>query len=584
MSRPRAPHTSVPASGGAAALPLWLMALLVAATFLAYRPAWHGGLLWDDAQHLTNASLQPLRGLWRIWFEIGATQQYYPLTHSAFWLEHRLWAADTLGYHLINIALHATSAVLLAVLLRRLVVPGALLAAVFFALHPMHVESVAWITELKNTLSGVLALGAAIAYVRFDDTRAPTAWRTALGLFVLALLAKSAVAPFPAVMAILIWWRRGTLDFRRDLQPLAPFFVAAVLAGLTTMWVERTLIGAAGAAFSMPLLDRVLVAGRAFWFYFATLVWPSNLIFNYPRWDVNAAVWWQWLFPIAAAALTFACWQLRDRSRAPLAAVLIYSALLFPASGFVNVYPFRFSFVADHFAYLASLPVLTMLAVALSAAVRMAARVRIATGVLLACVACVLGVLTFRQSAIYASPDALYSAVLARNPGSWLAHGNLGLLAFPDDLDGALRHLTTAVRLNPDVAESRNDLGTALQRLGRIDEAVLEYRAAIRLAPNFVRPHANLATAMLTLNRPADAAAAAREALRLQPGMIDAHGALGIALMALGDPDAAAHLQMVVDARPADAGAHDALAMALANIGRAADADEHRRLARELRR
>lgn len=544
-------------------------------------------MIWDDAQHLTNASLQSVHGLWRIWFELGATQQYYPLTHSVFWIEQRLWADTPLGYHLVNIALHSTSACLLAVLLRRLRVPGAAAAAVLFALHPIQVESVAWITELKNTLSGALAMAAAVAYVRFDETRSPRAYRTALLIFVCALLSKSVVAPLPVVMLILVWWRRDAIDVRRDVWPLAPFVGAGVIAGAMTIWVEHTLIGARGDAFALSAVDRLLVSGRAWWFYLTTIAWPSNLIFNYPRWDVSGGVWWQWLFPLAATGVGVTCWWMRSRSRAPLAAFLIYSAWLFPASGFINVYPFRFSFVADHFAYLASIPVLALIAVGLHAATRSFANTGRIAG--LTVLAALLTILTSRQSAVYASAEVLYADVIARNPASWLAYGNLGVLELgdvrrPADLPGAYRHLTEAVRLNPNVAESHNDLGTALQLMGRTNDAVLEYRAAIRLSPAFVRPHVNLATALLALNRPADAAAEAREALRLQPGLGDAHVALGVALLGLGDPAAVTHLEAAVDLRPNDAVARERLAVALESVGRADDAAEQRRIASQLRR
>ena len=197
------------------------LALLV--TLVAYYPAWHGGLLWDDDAHITRVDLRSFEGLWRIWFDVGATQQYYPVTHSAFWVLYRLFGDATLGYHLVNISLHATSAFLFAVILRRLAVPGAVLAAFIFALHPVHVESVAWITELKNTLSGVFYLGAALAYLRFDADRRRQSYALALVLFALALLSKTVTATLPAALLVVFWWQRGALRWRQDVLPLAPF-------------------------------------------------------------------------------------------------------------------------------------------------------------------------------------------------------------------------------------------------------------------------------------------------------------------------------------------------------------------------
>ena len=178
----------------------WLLLGLLLATLAAYYPAWHGGMLWDDDSHITREELRSPDGLRRIWFELGATQQYYPVVHSSFWFLHKLWGEDTLGYHLANIILHAISAFLLALILRRLAVPGACLAAVIFALHPVQVESVAWISELKNTLSGALYLGAALAYLHFDKDRRKRLYALALGLFVLALLSKTVTATLPAAL------------------------------------------------------------------------------------------------------------------------------------------------------------------------------------------------------------------------------------------------------------------------------------------------------------------------------------------------------------------------------------------------
>ena len=240
-------------------------------------------MLWDDNAHITRGDLRSAAGLWRIWFDLGATQQYYPLIHSAFWLQHKIWGDDTRGYHLVNIVLHALSSFLLALILRRLAVPGACLAAVIFAMHPVHVESVAWITEMKNTLSGVLYLSSALAYLRFDERRQKRMYATAMALFVPALLSKTVAATLPAALLVVFWWRRGRLHWRRDVLPLAPWFALSAAAGLLTAWVERTLIGAEGAAFQFTLIERVLIAGRAVWFYLGKLLWPANLIFIYPR-------------------------------------------------------------------------------------------------------------------------------------------------------------------------------------------------------------------------------------------------------------------------------------------------------------
>jgi 4-amino-4-deoxy-L-arabinose transferase-like glycosyltransferase len=286
----------------------WLMAvLLVLATLLAYSPAWQGTPVWDDEPHIARPELHSLSGLVRTWIQPGATQQYYPLVYSIFWLEHRLWGGSTLGYHLLNILLHASSALLVLLILRRLTLPGAWVAAAIFALHPVQVESVAWITELKNTLSGLLFLSSVCAYLLFDQTRSRRWWGLAVGLFVLGLTAKTAIATLPAGLLVLVWWRRGSLSWKSDLRPLVPFFAVGLLAGLFTAHIERKLFGAEGQEFNFSFIERCLIAGHSLWFHLGKLFWPANLTFMYQRWDINPLVWWQYLYPGTMLLLLAGC-------------------------------------------------------------------------------------------------------------------------------------------------------------------------------------------------------------------------------------------------------------------------------------
>ena len=282
------------------------------------------------------------------------------MVHSVFWVEHKLWGDATLGYHLVNILLHAFSALLLLKILRQLEISGAWLAAAIFALHPVQVESVAWISELKNTLSGVFYLGSALIYLNFDQTRRLKFYVAALVLFGLGLLSKTVIATLPAALLVVFWWQRGKLSWKQDVRPLLPFFLAGVVMGLFTAWVERKFIGAEGKVFDLTLLERMLIAGRVVWFYLGKLFWPAGLVFIYPRWEVSGTVWWQYLFPAATLLLLAGLWAWRRRNRGPLAALLFFVGTLFPALGFLNVYPFRYSFVADHYQYLAGLGVITV--------------------------------------------------------------------------------------------------------------------------------------------------------------------------------------------------------------------------------
>src|ERR1700720_3259222 len=244
---------------------VWLFAFaLIAITAAVYLPAWNGKPIWDDNRHITQLALRSWQGLADIWTRVGATQQYYPLVHSFFWIEQKLWGDSVLGYHLVNILLHSLGAVVLLQILQRLKIPGAWLAAALFALHPVQVESVAWISELKNTLSGLFFFCSILTYLNFDERRNRLAYISSLALFALGLLCKTAIAPLPAIIAVVLWWKRGRVRPREDLLPLIPFFVVGLLAGSFTALFERIFIGAAGSEFQLSILQRCLIAGRDF--------------------------------------------------------------------------------------------------------------------------------------------------------------------------------------------------------------------------------------------------------------------------------------------------------------------------------
>jgi tetratricopeptide (TPR) repeat protein len=542
--------------------------LMLMAAFLVYFPALIGDFLWDDLGHVTNPALQSWSGLLRIWFEPGATQQYYPLLHSAFWLEHRLWGDAVLGYHLINVLQHAFAATLFGVLLRRLAVPGAWLAAWLFLLHPVCVESVAWIAEQKNTLSLVLYLAAALAYVRFDTARSPRRYALATLLFAGALLTKTVTASLPAALLVVFWWRRGRLEWRRDVVPLLPWFVLGTAGGLFTAHFERVLIGAQGADFTLGLADRLVLAGRVFWFYLGKLLWPFELIFVYPRWSVDASVWWQWLFPAAGLGLLAGLAWWSRRARGPLAAALLFGGSLFPVLGFVNVYPFVFSYVADHFQYLASLAVFALAGAGLS---RLPRRARtIATGLL----AALFGLLTWNQAAVYKNDVTLYEATLRRNPDAWLAHHNLAMiLSDRGQPAAALPHIERTLALRPDYPEALNNLGNTLTQLGRPADAIRPLERAIQLRPRYAEAHNNLGAALMALSRADEGRTRFEQAVQLQPDYAMAHRNLGQALASAGRmSEAATHFTRAVQLNPADGAAQLQLGTALAMQGRYAEA------------
>jgi tetratricopeptide (TPR) repeat protein len=557
----------------------WLgaMALLVIATFVVYLPAAGGGFIWDDDGHVTKPELRSLHGLWRIWFELGATQQYYPLVHSVFWIEHRLWGDRPLGYHVVNILLHALCACLVFGLLRRLKIPGAYLAAAIFALHPIEVETVAWVTELKNTLSGLFYLSSAWAYLEFDEKRERKWYAAALVLFVLGLLGKTVIATLPAALLVLFWWKKGTLSWKRDAAPLVPWLGLGAASGLFTAWVEHTLIGAQGEAFALGAIERGLLAGRVVWFYLGKLFWPSPLIFIYPRWDVSRGVWWQYLPPLGAAGLAAMLWLLRGRWRGPLAAMLFFVGTLFPVLGFFNVYPFLFSYVADHFQYLPGLGAITLASAGIALGIaRLPMPVRPAGWGAAVALVGLLAVLTWRQSAIYSDVETLYRTTVKRNPTCWMAYNNLGnLLTGSGRAQEAVGLLREAVRIKPDYAGSRNNLGVALDRTGDEAGALEQFEATLKFRPDFASAHVNLGTLLSKSGRIDEAIGHFQQALKINAMNVEARCNLGNALSIAGRFDESiAQYRQALTLKPDDSEAHASLGNVLAKAGRAPEAIE----------
>lgn len=515
---------------------LWLAAALLAAVAITYAPAFQAGFIWDDDAHVTPPSLRSSIGLWRIWSEPGATQQYYPILHTIFWLEHRLWGGAPLAYHVANIALHGGACILLLLLLRRLAMPGAILTAFLFAIHPVHVESVAWISEQKNTLSTMFYLGASLSYLRFDTTRQRRHYSIALALFLLGLLTKTVTATLPAALLVVFWWQRGRLPGRRDVWPLVPWFVIGAGAGLFTVWIERTIIGAEGALFDLTFLQRCLLAGRVGWFYAGKLLWPANLTFIYPRWTIEPAAITHWLPLAAVIGVLVFFWRRRAHSRAPLAAALLFGGSLFPVLGFFNVYPFQYSYVADHFQYLASIPALAggvsaLWSLRLDGSAFGRHALRVAGCVLVAA----LGVLTWQQAHIYRGNEILFRATLARNPACWMAQNNLGkeLMTSKARLSEAIGHLERAIALRPDYAEAHNNLGLALTQLGRPRDAIPHLETSLRLKPNSFQTHNNLGIALASSGRLDEALVAFQQAAVLNPTLPNIHENWAKALLLL---------------------------------------------------
>jgi len=558
----------------------WLFGLfLVFATILAYQPIWHAGFIWDDDHYVTgNLTLRSLKGLWQIWFVPGATPQYYPMAFTGFWVEYHLWQLNPLGYHLTNVLLQALNAILLWTVLRRLDVPGAWLAAAIFALYPVCVESVAWISEIKNVLSGAFYLSAALLYLRFDRSRNWRLYFLALGLFLLGLLSKTVIATLPAALLLVFWWQRGKLSWKQDVLPLIPFFVAGVGAGLFTAWVEWVFVGASGSEYNFSLIERTLIAGRVIWFYLGKLICPVDLIFMYPRWHVSQVTGWQYLFPAMALLVTLGLWLLSRRNRGPLAAWLFFVGTLFPALGFFNVYPFRFSFVADHFQYLAMIGPLTLAVAGIDKLFRRLKDGREFwepkfCGTLLL----VLGGLTWYQCGLYADSETLWRATLARNPDCWMACNNLGfVLIQKGEVDEAMAQFQKALEINPQDPPTWNNVGNVLFHWGKVNEAVPYFQKALQLNPDYTEALNNLGSALLQEGKVDEAMAQFQKVLQINPDSVEAHGNLGNAMLQEGKVDEAiAQYQKALQISPNNPNLYNNLGNALSRQGQFEQAIAH---------
>jgi tetratricopeptide (TPR) repeat protein len=574
--------------------------ILLFLAFLSYLPAvTAAGFIWDDPDYvLNNRLLRAPQGLVTIWTSPSSLPQYYPLVHTTYWMEYQLVGLSPHLYHATNVLLHAASAILLLRLLRVLHVPGALLAASLFAVHPVMVESVAWVTERKNTLSLFFYLASAIAYLRFS-LHEPTAksdpvghpsfkiqhwYFLSLAFFVLALLSKTVTCSLPAAVLLILWWKRRLTP--RAAFPLAPFFALGLAFAFVTAYLERTHVGAFGPEFDLSPADRLLIASRATLFYAGKLLWPHPLSFIYPRWQIDPRDLVQWL-PLAACLLItagFAYPSFRNprsaiRNRGPLTAWLIYVGTLTPALGFVNVYPMRYSFVADHFQYHAAPALLALMAAVLT---RLFSRdphsnIRTPQSVILASVAVVvLSALTFTRTRVYESALTLWTDTVAKNPDSWMPHVNLGhALVTAGDLDSALHHYERAVQLAPDQPETLHNLGGILAKRGRHADAITQYERALAVDPKYPGALFGIGAAHLARNDPSAAIPWLRRAIESHPDYAQAHYHLGRAYEQLDDPERArVAYESAVASDPDDADSLYNLGTLYLNHGRPAEAAE----------
>ena len=585
--------------------------LLVVLTTLVYIPALRAGFIWDDDDHLTNnPAMLSVGGLRQIWSSL-AVSRYYPLTLMSFWIEHRLWGLRPLPYHAVNIALHAVNALLLWALLRRLRIPGSWLAVAVWAVHPVNVETVAWITELKNTQSEFFFLSAVLLFLRFEDRFQPRDYVLALACGMAAMLSKPSTVILPLVMLLCAWWqsRRWT---RNDCWRVMPLVAFGVGMSLLTVVEQRHLIVKEGAPeWTLSAAQRLVLAGRAVWFYAGKLLWPANICFLYPRWElrVDSVVAWLPLIGLALAAGTL--WHFRRTNWACAATFGLgcFVAALLPVLGFLDIYFFQFSYVADHFQYLAGPGLIALVVGAGVTVCRRAGRLGRAGGVLSGVIVLLmLAASTWTQAHVYRDMETLWRDTLATNPDAWMAHNNLGIMLLdrgrtkeavahfeqalrikPDYADAhyslalafirsgkvtdAIEQYDRVLEINPNRADAHCDLGLALQQAGRSKEAIDHYQAALRIEPHYAEPHYDWGMALWQSGRFDEAAAQYEQALRIEPDFAEAHGALGAAFQRAGRlAEAVQHYEQALRIKPDYAEAHNNLGNVLVRLGDRAEA------------
>lgn len=544
-------------------------ALIVLLTVLVYIPAMRAGYVWDDDAYVTaNPLLTTPDGLKSIWFSLDSPSQYFPLVYTTFRLERAIWGLNAAGYHVVNILLHIANALLLWLILRRLKIPGAWLASAIWALHPVNVESVAWITERKNTLSTLFYMLSVFGWMRSVEESGKRRWvyyGLSLLAFMSALFAKTTACTIPIALLAVLWLKGKRADWRR-LAEIVPYAIMGLAMGLVSIWWEKNHQGTLGAQFAFSLPERFIIAGHALWFYLLKLAMPVRLTFSYPRWNINAAAPLQYLWSGLAIVGGAALWRYRNRiGNSPIIAAAFFAGTLAPLLGFINLYTFKYTFVADHYQYVACIAPVVLLAVLIHKSCRSQAF----RAALSAVVLCTLGAMTFIQCKAYKDSETLWRDTISKNPSSPMAHDNLGIaLAMNGDLDAAIEEHLAAIDLDPKYPDGHADLAITLVKSGRPEEAMDQCRIAMRLAPDFILPRTTLGSALIQSGRYAEAVRLLRDTLKAHPDNTDDRYNLAIALSRTGKPDeAVVEFRKVAEAQPYAVDAHQHLVELLYSRG-----------------
>jgi len=565
-------------------------AVIVGAVLLVYLPAWRAGFVWDDEQLITaNPLLRTFSGLIEIWSG-GRTADYFPMTNTVFWIERHLFGENATGYHAINILLHGADAILVWLVLHRLQIPGAWFAGLIFGIHPVHVESVAWTSELKNVLAMFFTLLSIFSFFGSNEYRqSRAAYIASLFFFALALLSKTQTVFVPIALLMCARWRdRDSTSFRREAIRSGPFFVMAVVFGLITIWFQNRGIGEEEVVIgSFP--RRLVNAGMAIWWYAGKVCLPTRLMAIYPRWRFDSPQLWEW-FPLVVIVLLLGLtWHCRNRgTRGAFLALAYFIVALLPVIGFVRMAYLRSgTLVADHFQYFADV---SLIAFVCSAVAMFANRARREIRTAMAAIAILLigmmGTHAWQRTRVFHDEESLWRDTLAKNPDAWQARARLGQYFFRQrKYSDAIEHLRRAVELKPELPENRNLLGLAYCRAERFEEGIAEYRKALELeesrastaqSASVATIRTNLANALTIIGnnlggsateipseatrRYEEAIAQYEKALELEPNQPAIHRNLGLLLAHLGRFDEAeAHLRATLQIVPNEPTAQETL-------------------------
>lgn len=510
---------------------------IVAACLVVYIPALYAGFVWEDDLYVVqNPLLSAPDGLLRIWIPKKLPAQYFPMVYTTFRFEHSLWGLKPFGYHLTNIVLHIINALLLWWLLSRLNIRGAWIVSAIFALHPVQVESVAWITQRKNVLSLLFYLGSALSYVQYafgprdgpSEKRAETFYMVSIVLFLCALASKTVTCTLPVALLIVCWWKRGHIRWT-DVRDLARFFVLGLAWGLYIMWWEHGLQGTELTKLGLTPIKRILVASRGLWFYVGKLVCPVNLTISYPPWNIDATNPLQYGWLLLSLIAAWCMWHWRGKlGRGPVAAIAFFVVTLSPMLGFILQYTFVYTYVADHYQYMAGIGLITLfVAVGCRAADQFGKRGKAIAMALVVLVLAALGTLTWHQSHIYKNEETLWRDTIRKNPDSYLAHNNLGIfLSKQGKFDQAIDHFTESLRLKPGHVLALCNLGNVFFQQGKFDEAVANYSKVLRMDPNMVKANYNMGVILAKQGKTNEATKAFRKTLEIDPDHTKARDAL----------------------------------------------------------